>query len=334
MSTLDHLTGGRIGWNVVTSASEGAARNFGLPRQVEHDGHYDRADEFLDVCYKLWEGSWDDDAVHRDRAGVYVDPARVRPIEHRGPHFAVAGPHLSEPSPQRTPVLYQAGASRRGRAFAASHAECILVGSPSKPALKRTVAGLRAALAEAGRDPASVPVIAEHTVVTAPTDAAARAFCSDEGALAMMSGWTGVDLSGFGLGDPFQHVESNAIRSAVDAMSAADPDRVWTIREIAAWCGIGGLSPVTVGGPAAVADELEGWMADADVNGFNLSYAVMDEGFRDFVDLVVPELERRGLHPSAYAPGTFRDKLFGAGPRLRVSHLAAMARPATRGADR
>ena len=165
-STLDRLTNGRIGWNVVTSALDTAARNLGRPEQLPHDDRYDRAEEFLDVCYKLWKRSWEDDAALRDkRSGVFADPRKIHAIDHHGPHFDVAGPHLCEPSPQRTPVLYQAGASRRGRAFAARHAKCIFVGAPSKAALKRSVANIRKALAEAGRDPLSVPIIAEHTAI-------------------------------------------------------------------------------------------------------------------------------------------------------------------------
>lgn len=333
-STLDHLTDGRIGWNVVTSALDSAARNFGRPQQLDHEERYDRAEEYMEVCYKLWEGSWADDAVRRDKQrGVYADPAKIRAIDHRGDYFDVAGPHLCEPSPQRTPVLYQAGASRRGRTFAARHAECIFVGAPSRAALKRTVSNLRAALAQAGRDPASVPIIAEHTVITAPTAAEAEdkradyaSHASEEGALALMSAWTGIDLSRYGLDAPFEHVESNAIQSAVEAMSAADPGRVWTIREIAAWCGVGGLSPVTTGAPEDVADELEGWLEDTGIDGFNLSYAVMQDSFRDFIDLVVPVLQKRGRHPAQYKPGTFREKLFGAGARLPDAHPAAAFR--------
>lgn len=332
-STLDHLTRGRIGWNIVTSASDSAARNFGLTRQHDHDDRYGRADEFMEVCYKLWEGSWDDGAVRRDKAsGLYADPAAIRKIFHQGPHFSVEGPHATEPSPQRTPVLYQAGASRRGRAFAARHAECIFVGAPSKQALKRTVAALRAALAEAGRDPLSVPIVAEHTIIAGATEAEAEAkrahygaYASPEGALAMMSGWTGIDLSRYRLDDPFEHVESQGIQSAVNAMSEADPGRVWTVGEIAAFLGIGGLSPVTSGSPGRVVDALEDWIAETGIDGFNLSYAVMDKSFRDVVDLVVPELDRRGLH-GAPRSGTFREKLSGAGPHLPDTHAGAAFR--------
>lgn len=334
LSTLDHLTGGRIGWNVVTSASESAARSFGLERQLRHEERYERADEHLEVCYKLWEASWEDGAVLADReSGIYADPAKVHAVRHSGRHFQVEGPHASEPSPQRTPVLFQAGASSFGKRFAARHAECVFVGAPSKAVLSKSVSGLRQAFAESGRDPASVPIIAEHTVITAPTRQEAqakhaqyRSHASRKGALVLMSGWTGVDLSGLSPKDVFEHVESNAIRTAVEAMSSADPNRRWTVEEIAEWCGIGGLSPVTVGDPAEVADALTEWAVDTGVDGFNLSFAVMDEGFRDFIDLVVPELQRRALYKTRYASGTLRRKLFGRGDRLEEPHPAARAR--------
>jgi FMN-dependent oxidoreductase (nitrilotriacetate monooxygenase family) len=131
-STLDHLTKGRFGWNVVTSYLPNAARNFGLADELTHAERYDRAHEYMDVLYKLWEGSWDDDAVVADVAtGVYTDPSKVRRIDHNGPYFRVAGPHLSEPSIQRSPVIYQAGSSETGRAFAAKHAEAVFVGGSS-----------------------------------------------------------------------------------------------------------------------------------------------------------------------------------------------------------
>jgi FMN-dependent oxidoreductase (nitrilotriacetate monooxygenase family) len=143
-STLDHLTKGRFGWNIVTSYLPNAARNFGLPDEVGHDDRYDIADEYLEVLYKLWEGSWDDDAVVVDRDNnVYTDPAKVRYINHRGTHFAVKGPHLSQPSAQRTPVLFQAGSSERGRVFAADHAEAVFVGGANRRVIRDNVADVR-----------------------------------------------------------------------------------------------------------------------------------------------------------------------------------------------
>ncbi|WP_336799256.1 LLM class flavin-dependent oxidoreductase [Kaistia sp. MMO-174] len=334
LSTLDHLTNGRIGWNVVTSSSDSAARNFGLDRQLTHEERYEIADEYLELCYKLWEASWEEDAVVADRArGLYADPARIHPVDHAGRHFRVQGPHLVAPSPQRTPLLFQAGASSVGRRFAARNAECVFVGAPSKTVLAGSVRKLRQAFADAGRDPASIAIIAEHTVITAPTSAEARdkhaeyrRHASREGALVLMSGWTGVDFSRFAPDDVFEHVESEAIRTAVEAMSSADPSRKWTAGEIADWCGIGGLSPASVGSPSEVADELASWAADTGVDGFNLSYAVLDSGFRDFIDLVVPELQNRGLYKTGYREGTFRQKLFGRGDRLEAPHPAAVVR--------
>src|SRR5690625_3405923 len=151
-STLDHLTKGRFGWNIVTSYLPNAARNFGLEAEVEHDKRYDIADEYLDVLYKLWAGSWDDDAVSQDRENhVYTDPAKVRYINHVGEYFSVAGPHLSQPSLQRTPVLFQAGSSPRGRAFAAKHAEGVFVGAHSLETYADVVADIRRLAEENGR---------------------------------------------------------------------------------------------------------------------------------------------------------------------------------------
>ncbi|MBW7459976.1 NtaA/DmoA family FMN-dependent monooxygenase, partial [Paenibacillus sepulcri] len=157
LSTLDHLTRGRVAWNIVTSYLPNAARNFGLDEMIKHDDRYEIAEEFLEVCYKLWEGSWEDDAVVFDTAGdIYADPAKVHEIAHKGKHFQVAGPHLCEPSPQRTPVLYQAGSSGRGRAFAAKHAECVFVGGQTPEALRFYVDDIRSQAKAFGRNPEEI----------------------------------------------------------------------------------------------------------------------------------------------------------------------------------
>jgi len=143
-STLDHLTEGRIGWNIVTGYLDSAARAMGLTEQIAHDERYDRADEYLDVTYKLWEGSWEDDAVVRDRsARVFADPQKIHKVNHHGRYYDVEGYHLSEPSPQRTPVLFQAGSSGRGQAFAIRHAECVFVSSQSKEGTRKLVDAMR-----------------------------------------------------------------------------------------------------------------------------------------------------------------------------------------------
>ncbi|RYD90596.1 MAG: LLM class flavin-dependent oxidoreductase, partial [Sphingomonadales bacterium] len=153
ISTLDHLTEGRIGWNIVTGYLDSAARALGASGQDEHDSRYDRADEYLELCYKLWEGSWDDDAVVNDKvARLYADPARVHPIRHRGRFYRSEGYHPAEPSRQRTPVLYQAGSSGRGRQFAARHAECVFITATDKAAARASSRTIREAVVAAGRD--------------------------------------------------------------------------------------------------------------------------------------------------------------------------------------
>ncbi len=334
MSTLDHLTRGRAGWNIVTSYLDSGARNLGQARQTGHDDRYDIADEFLDVCYKLWEGSWEDGAVLRDRAsGRYADPAKVHPIAHQGRHYTVPGIHLCEPSPQRTPVLYQAGASARGQVFAARHAECVFVGAPSRVVLKKLVSGIRAAVAAQGRDPHDVTIFSMQTVIVDDTDRQAqekyaefRRHVSLDGAFALLSGWTGIDLAQFAPDEALRYIRTDAAQSMVAGFTSADPDRVWTAREAAEWCGIGGRGPVVAGSPATVADHLLEIVAECDVDGFNLAFALMPETFEDFVRLVVPELQSRGVYKTTYAPGTLRDKLFGAGPLLSPRHYGAQFR--------
>ncbi|HVW48066.1 MAG TPA: LLM class flavin-dependent oxidoreductase [Solirubrobacterales bacterium] len=335
MSTLDHLTDGRVGWNVVTSYLDSGAKNLGAAAQLNHDNRYDVADEYLEVCYKLWEGSWEDDAVLRDRAaGVFTDPAKVHGIEHDGEFFKVPGIHLCEPSPQRSPVIYQAGASSRGRQFAAEHAEAIFTAAPTKEILKETVADIRRRMVEVGRDPYDARIYNLLTAIVDETKEKAWAkhddlerYGDDEAALTLFSGWMGVDLAEYDLDDPIGEVESNAIHSAVAAFQQADPEGgEWTVRDIARWGVIGGLGPRTVGSPAEVADHMQEWIDYADVDGFNLAYAITPGTFVDAVEHLIPELQRRGVAPTEYPTGTLREKLFGAGPRLPDRHPGASYR--------
>ncbi|WP_085316094.1 LLM class flavin-dependent oxidoreductase [Derxia lacustris] len=333
LSTADHLTGGRVGWNVVTSYLESGSRNLGST-QARHDDRYDVADEYLEVLYKLWEGSWEDGAVLRDRERrVFADPARVHEIGHKGRHYEVPGFHLCEPSPQRTPVLYQAGASSRGQRFAAEHAECVFVAAPTRPVLRNYVADIRRLAALAGRDPKKLLIYTLLTIIVDETDAKAQArfqdyqrYVSYDGALVLMSGWTGIDFGTYAPTDLVRKVDTNAIVSAVETLSEGDPDKRWTIEELAGFGGIGGLGPVFVGSPSTVADLLQQWVEETDVDGFNLAYAVTPETFENVVGLLVPELQKRGVYPDAYAPGTLREKLFGAGARLGAEHPAARYR--------
>lgn len=333
MSTLDHLTKGRVGWNVVTSYLGSGARNLGLEGQVSHDRRYDIAEEYLEVCYKLWQRSWDDDAVVEDRdRGVFAEPARVHPIEHRGEFFTVPGFHLTEPSPQRTPVIYQAGASPRGVVFAARHAEHVFVAAPSTAVLARQVRAVQEAASAGGRT-VPPPVLNQLTVIVAGTDAEAKRrydeyleFASPEGALTLMSGWTGIDFAQLDPEAPLQGLETDAIQSVLTAFGEADPTRVWTPREIADYARIGGDGPVIVGSGSTVADALESIVEETGVSGFNLAAAAQPETLEGVVEHLVPELQRRGRFKREYAGGTLREKLGGAGARPAQDHPAASVR--------
>ena len=334
MSTLDHLTDGRIGWNIVTGYLDSAARGAGRDKQAAHDDRYAIAEGYMEVVYKLWEGSWADDAVKADAAGgVFADPSRVRKVVHDGAHFRLDALHLSEPSPQRTPVLYQAGTSPAGRAFAARHAECVFLSGPSKSAIAPRVAAIRANAAKLGRDPQGVLMFALATAILGASDAEAQAKLADyrryadlEGALTLLSGWTGVDFSRLDPDQIVQRVDSEAGRTALENITRADPSRSWTVRQAADHVAIGGIGPVFVGSPATVADQLEDWIDETDVDGFNLAFAVRPETFADVANLLVPELQRRDRYKTAHREGTLREKLFGGAPRLQPPHVGASHR--------
>ena len=333
-STLDQLTGGRIGWNIVTSYLDSAARAAGRDRQAAHDDRYVLAEDTMALLYKLWETSWDDDAIVADRArGVYADPGKVRVVRHDGPAARkCAARHLCAPSPQRTPLLYQAGSSPAGRAFAARHAECVFVSGPSVAVLAPRVRAIREAVAAEGR---SVRVFSLLTAIVGETDAEAadllasyRAHASAEGTLALLSGWTGVDFAGLSLDDEVRHVENDAGRAALENFSRADPTRTWTVGEAVAHASIGGAGPVVAGSASTVADAVAGWVEETGVDGLNLSYGVMPDDFVAVVERLVPALQDRGLYKTAYAPGTLREKLFGGGARLAAPHPGALSRSA------
>ena len=324
-STLDHLTQGRIGWNIVTGYLDSAARAMGLDRQMAHDDRYDLADEYMEILYRLWEESWAADAVKRDRAaGIYADPARVKRIRHEGRQYRLDAPHLVEPSPQRTPVLYQAGASDRGRGFAAQHAECVFLNGGPKPHVAKLVADLRARAA-----PRPIRIFVGATLIIGRTRAEAEAklaeyrqYASIEGALAHASASLGIDLARFDMDEELPEAgQSQAIRSNVEALRAAAPRA--TKRALIDRMVLGSRQPPIIGSVDEVAEELIAWMDQADVDGFNLSRTVTPECLEDVVRLLVPALQERGRYKQAYTPGTYREKLFGAGPLLAAPHPAA-----------
>ena len=329
MSTLDHITGGRIAWNIVTGYLDSAARAIGLDGQMAHDDRYDLADEYMEVVYKLWEGSWEDDAVRCDRAAaVYADAAKVHAIHHHGPQYKVDAIHLCEPSPQRTPLLYQAGASPRGRQFAATHAECVFLNGQSKAAVRMIVDDIRQRAARAGRAPTDLRMFVGATVITGRTNAEAlekyndyRRFADSEGALVHAAASFGIDFSQYDMDEPIVVADTQAIASNVEAMNRS-AGTGWTKRTLLSQMPLGSRQSPLVGSAEAVADALIAWTDKADVDGFNLSRSVTPECFEDFIELVVPILQERRVYKTAYCDGPYRQQLFGH-PRLPASHPAA-----------
>ncbi|THT99946.1 LLM class flavin-dependent oxidoreductase [Lampropedia puyangensis] len=332
-STLDHLTQGRIGWNVVTGYLDSAARAMGQVQQLAHDARYDRADEFMEVVYKLWEGSWQEGAVVRDRqARVFARPDLVRPVRHHGQYFQVEGYHLSEPSVQRTPILFQAGSSGRGLRFAARHAECVFMSVQDKAATAALVRELRQEVVRAGRRPEDVKVLVGLTPVVAATERQAQEkyqeycrYASAEAGLAHIAATAGVDFAQFQRDTPLlaQH-KSNGIENSIKRL--ANGRENYTLGDLLDELALGGRYETVVGSPAQIVDAMQSWVDEAGVDGFNIARTVVPESYTDFIDLVVPELQNRGLHKTAYAQGSLRHKLFGQGDYLQRPHVAARCR--------
>lgn len=331
MSTLDHLSRGRVGWNIVTGYLDSAAKAMGLNEQNEHDRRYDQADEYLEVLYKLWEGSWEDGAVINDRqARVYAQPDKVHKVRHKGEFYQVEGYHLCEPSPQRTPVLFQAGSSERGLQFAGANAECVFISGQNKASTREQVDKVRAAAQSAGRNPDDIKVFMGLNVIVGKTEAQAQAklaeyqgYASAEAGLAHFAASTGIDFAEYELDEPIQHVKGNAIQSATKILKNND----WTRQKLLDQHALGGRYITLVGSGEQVADELESWIAETGLDGFNLTRIVTPESYEDFIDLVIPELQSRGSYKTAYDTGTLREKLFpDGGARLPERHAGASYR--------
>lgn len=333
MSTLDHLTKGRVAWNIVTSYLPNAARNFGHEDEVPHDHRYEIADEYLDVLYKLWEGSWDDDAVVLDREHrIYADPAKVRYIDHVGEHYKVKGPHLCQPSAQRTPLLYQATGSPAGIVFAGRHAEVVFTGGGTPEIVRKNIHEMREQARLQGRDPKGIKFIVGAGIVTGRTDAEVqkkvdsyRKLLSVEGRL--VHAQSGVDFTTY----PRHVLISELIERKVPGWDAIPPrfKPTQTVGEV-----LDQLAAITqgrhfvAGTPKVVADEIEKWLDVDGIDGINLLQYLSFDTARDFIELVVPELRRRGRFRESYRDGeTLRERLFGPGQaRLPADHFGARYR--------
>lgn len=330
MSTLDHASNGRIAWNIVTSALANAARNFGYDGLEEHDERYRWADEYVDVTYKLWEGSWDDGALLQDRErGLHGDYSKIHKIHHVGKRYRVEGPHLVAPSPQRTPILFQAGSSTAGRDFAARNAEAQFIISPGPEQARELIDDTRRRVVAAGRKRDDLKFFQGLHFVVGSTEEEARRKEAEldeaidlDGMVAHLSGAVGVDFGGHDLDTPLGDIgNTDGTRSIVEWVQESVTGRAATVRDLGL---LQGRNSRVVGTPESIADQLQRWR-DAGVDGINVVNATIPGSYEDFVDHVTPVLQQRGLAQREYRPGSVRAKLFGA-DLINERHPAAQYR--------
>lgn len=333
LSTLDHLSNGRIGWNIVMSYHTNADGNHGLqPGSIPSFDRYERGEEFMEICYKLWEESWEEDAVVSDREnGIYADPRKVHRIDFDGKYLSATGPHLVDPSPQRTPTLFQAGMSDRGRAFAAKHAEAVFFVARTLEGLKLSVKDLREKAVSFGRAPDEVLALVQGNVIVGATMAEAEDKVADFQTYHRPEAYLAHEyaMSNF---DPLSHPRERLLDEALalDGLTRQDSGTYGhgadaTIGDIIDDIADIKKEPMfTYGDPVTVADQIEAWVDEFDLNGFLLRNYVHPGTVRDFADHVVPELQRRGRYRTEYRGSTLREHLFGSGQsRLAASHPGA-----------
>ncbi|KAG0671812.1 hypothetical protein C6P41_001053 [Kluyveromyces marxianus] len=329
LGTLDLITGGRAGWNIVTSYLDSASRNLlngqNLPDKVER---YKKAEEFVDVIYKLFLSSWQDGAVKADKKkGVFTDPEGLRHINHEGKYFNVQGPGLTQPSQQKLPVIIQAGTSPKGKELAARNAEIIFLNNPSKDSLKKNIDSVKyLAQHKFGRVPSKIKFLLQVTIIIGDTAEdvkqqidTVRALGDDEAALAMFSGWSGIDISAYTDDKPLEDIENVAIASTIQSWKIAYPEvKVWTKKEIIDRVTVSGSGILFAGTPKEVADTIQDWVEYTGVDGFNFAYTNLPGTFKDIADKLVPELRKRGLVPGLDELTranenalSFRQQLFG-----------------------
>lgn len=314
LSTLDHLTKGRIGWNIVTSLHTGEARNMGLKEMIPHNVRYERADEYMEVCYKLWN-SWEPDAVVMDKErGIFADPTKVHPINHEGKWFTCPGFSCVIPSPQGRPVIIQAGASGAGRDFCAKHAEAAFLMQYTPRAMKEVTIDLRERTKKFGRKPEDLKVFYGIQVILGETEEEAKARQQAlnervpfEAGLALLSGHANYDLSQYDPDGPVNEIaDIQGAQGLFDAVTKMHHERL-TLREIGKRYGATVAMPQIVGTPDQVADQMEDILEEAGGDGFNITPTYTPSSFDEFVDLVVPILQKRGRHRREYRRNTFRE---------------------------
>ncbi|WP_432483921.1 LLM class flavin-dependent oxidoreductase [Kineococcus esterisolvens] len=321
LASLDHLSGGRAGWNVVTSMHDAEARNFGLDAMPPSERRYERAAEFVEAALALWD-SWDADALVLDRAGRYAEPSRVHRVEHRGAHFSVDGPLTVPRSPQGRPVLFQAGASDAGRDLAAGRAEGVYAVAHDLPSARAYREDVRRRAAAAGRDPDALVVMPGLVAFVGSTEEEAHRLRAEldvllpvEHSLAQLSTFVRQDCTAWDLDAPVPPLPPaegfpgprGRYETVLRIVQVERP----TVRELLGRLAAGGGHCTVVGAPEQVADRVEEWFRGGGADGFNLMPPALPASLDAFVDHVVPELQRRGLFRREYAGTTLRQHLTG-----------------------
>ena len=318
-ATLDHLSGGRAAWNVVTSVNDSEAQNFGLDSHLDHDQRYDRAEEFLEVVTALWE-SWEDGALVLDReSGEFADPAKVHEVNHKGEYFSVRGPLTVPRTPQGRPVILQAGSSGRGRAFAGRWADMIFTAAPGLAVSQKQYREQKEQIAASGRDPGDVKLLPMAYAVVGETEAIAQekerlfleAYVHPVASLALLSEVLNYDFSKHDLDDVISDemmAASGGIRGLAEGVRR-HLDREVTVRDLAAHRATLLQGPRFVGTAEQVADQMEEWFTSGACDGFVLAATHLPGAFEEFVRMVVPILRRRGLFRDGYESSTLRGHL-------------------------
>jgi FMN-dependent oxidoreductase (nitrilotriacetate monooxygenase family) len=330
-ATLDHLSGGRAAWNVVTSVNDSEAQNYGLKEHLDHDARYDRADEFLEVATGLWD-TWEDDALVLDRVGgTFADPDKVHELDHEGTWFSARGPLTVPRGPQGRPVLLQAGSSGRGRDFAARWAELIFTGDPDIDIARSHYKDQKESIASAGRDPQSVKMLPMAYTVVGESHAHAEeredlflhSLVDPQASLTLLSELMNYDFSGLALDAPITDEligSVSGIRGLVQNLKKHIGGETVTLADLAGHRATLLQGPRFVGTGPEVADQMEEWIEADACDGFVIAATHSPGAYEDVVRLVVPELQRRGVFRDRYTGETLRDTLGLARPDV-VHHV-------------
>ncbi|MCS0494032.1 LLM class flavin-dependent oxidoreductase [Ancylobacter sp. MQZ15Z-1] len=317
MATLDHISGGRAAWNVVTSANDREAQNFGMDRLMERGLRYDHAEEVVEACQALWR-SWDEDALVLDRKnGVFADPDKVHYVNFEGRWVKTRGPLQTPRSPQTSPVLMQAGSSERGREFAGRWAEVLFTLQPDKARMQDFYRDIKSRMAAHGRAPNECAILPAVDIIVGETESIARekaayleSLVSDELGVAEISNAMGIDLAGYPLDQPLVDMEiTQGSRGVFDHILRASQNKNMTLREAGHAYGVNEITPQIVGTPQMIADYMQDLFESEACDGFVVVPTLSPTGYVQFVRSVVPELQRRGIYRTEYAGRTFRENL-------------------------